>query len=103
MLRVGTDLTPDDRAGIVIDPLTVTVDRLAVALHLQLGQIVGDIFQPAIVRQHGMAAGTEKIVVPDPQQRQQHRHILRQRCRAEMLIQRVRPSQELAKAVHPDQ
>ncbi len=51
-----------------------------------------------VIRQNRVRLGAEKIVVPDSQQRQDHRHVLRQRRMAKMFVHLVRAFQQLGEA-----
>lgn len=54
-----------------------------------------------IVGQHGQALGTEEVVVPQPQQAQEHRQVLLERRRAEMDIHGMKASQHFAEVHGP--
>ena len=65
MLAVGARRTPDDRAGGEVNRLAVEGDGLAIAFHVELLQVSGELGQVMVVGQHGMGLRTEEVVVPD--------------------------------------
>src|SRR5207244_12846155 len=67
VLSVGAWLTPDDRAGRDVYRLTVTVDVLAVTLHVNLLKVSGERVHVLIIRQNSLRLSTKEIVVPDAQ------------------------------------
>lgn len=76
VLAVGTRLTPDDGAGLVVNRLAVAIHVLAVGLHVALLEVGREAVHVLIVRQDGFGLGTVEVVVPQTDQRQQHRHVL---------------------------
>ncbi|MNR07554.1 hypothetical protein D3C85_1236790 [compost metagenome] len=76
MLAVGARLTPDDGAGLVVHRLAVAIHLLAVGLHVALLEVGREAVHVLIVRQYGLGLGTIKVVVPEADQRQQHRYVL---------------------------
>ncbi len=75
VLTVGARLTPDDRAGLVIYGVAVTVNVFAVRFHVALLEIRREAVHVLVVRQNGFGFSTEEVVVPDTDQRQQHRQV----------------------------
>ena len=89
VLPVGAGLAPVDRAGVIRHDLAVERDTLAVALHRQLLEVGREALQVVLVRQHRHRLGTEEVGVPDRQQPHQHRQVLLERRRAEVLVHLV--------------
>lgn len=102
MLAVGARLTPDDRAGLVIHRIAVAIDVLAVGFHVALLEVSGKTVHVLIVRQNGFGFGAEEVVVPDTDQRQQHRQVFLRRRFGEVLIHGVRAAQQLLEVVITD-
>ena len=102
VLAVGAGLAPDDRPGGIVDPRAVAPHRLAVALHVGLLEVGGQAVQMLAVGQHGVAAGAEKIAVPDAEQRHDHGHVALERRGAEVLVHRVRAGEQLLEAREAD-
>ena len=75
VLAVGAGLAPDHRPGLVVDPLPVAADALAVALHVALLEVGGKAVQVLIVGQDRLRRGIQEVAVPDAEQRQQHRQV----------------------------
>ena len=100
VLAVGTHATPDDRAGGVIHRLAILGHPFAVALHVQLLQMVRQAGQIVIVGQYRVAFGIPEVVVPDAQHGHDHRQVLLQRGGAEMLVQLMGSGQQGAEIVH---
>ena len=76
VLPVGARLTPDNRTGLMRNHLTVTIHILPVGLHIALLEIGRKTVHILIIRQNRLGFRTEEIVVPQADQRQQHRNIL---------------------------
>ncbi len=76
VLAVGARLTPDDGTGLVVDLVAVAVHVFAVGLHVALLEVGGETVHVLVVRQNGFGLGTMEVVVPQANQRQQHRHVL---------------------------
>lgn len=58
VLAVGTALTPDDRASLVIDSRAVLGNALTVGLHVTLLEVVGKLLEVLVVRQESLGLGT---------------------------------------------
>ena len=86
VLRVVARLAPDDHARLALHGLAVHAHALAARLHLQLLQVGREALQAIVVRQDGLALGTEEVVVPVTEQRQHHRHVLFHLGLAEMQV-----------------
>ena len=80
--------------------MAIAVDGLAVALHIQLLQIVGQRAQIVVVDQRHLTGGAEKVDVPHPERGQDHRQILFQRRGAEVFVHRVRAVEQLREMLH---
>ena len=76
VLAVGARLTPDDGAGLVVNRLAVAIHVLAVGFHVALLEVGREAVHVLIVRQDGFRLGAVEVVVPQANQRQQHRHVL---------------------------
>lgn len=76
VLAIGTGFTPDDRAGLPRDRLSLLGGAFAVGFHVELLQISDQTGQRLIVREDGMSGGVEKIIIPDAQEGQDRRHVL---------------------------
>ena len=100
MLAIVAQTTPQDRSSLDRYRLAFAVDRLAVALHVQLLQIVRQRAQIIIVDQGHLTAGTEEVDVPDAQQRQDHRQVVLQGRAAEVLVHGMRAFKQLDEVLH---
>lgn len=49
VLAVGTGSTPQDRAGLVINPVAILGDELSVRLHITLLEIIGEFVEVLVV------------------------------------------------------
>ena len=96
VLPVGARLTPVNRARLHADPLSLKGHVLAVALHRQLLQVSRETTEVFRIGQHGHGVRTEKIVVPDRDQRHQHRQVALERGLAEMRVHGMEAGQHLA-------
>ena len=76
VLAVRPRLTPVHRAGVVVDPLALERDVLAVGLHRQLLQVRREPLQVLVVRHHADRLDAEEVDVPDRQQAHQHGQVL---------------------------
>ena len=101
MLAVVAEFSPDDRRRRAIDRIAADAHRLSVAFHFELLQERREIFQRFVVRQHGIACRTEEIGIPDADQRHDHRQVLRQGSRAEMLVHAFRAPQQFVEGMRP--
>ena len=86
VLPVGTNPTPDDRPGLPGQGLAALGHALAVALHVQLLEMVRQAAQVVIVGQDGVGLGAPEIVVPDPEHRHDDRQVLMQWRLPEVLV-----------------
>src|SRR3546814_5646733 len=75
---------------------------LAVALHVGLLQVCGELRQALIVRQHGQRAMAKEVDIPDTGKTLQQRQVLGRRGGCEMHVHLVRAGQQLVKAVDAD-
>ena len=99
VLTVGSRLTPDDWASLVVYRVAVTVNILTVGLHVALLEVSGKAVHVLVVRQNRFGFRTEEVVVPDADQRQQHRQVFLRRSGGEVLIHRMRAGQQLNEVV----
>ncbi len=102
MLAVNAGGTPDDRAGVVVHGFALQGNTLAVALHVALLQVGRQFAQVVVVGQDRVAAGIEKITVPDTQHGQDDRHVLFERGLLEMQVHLVRATEQRTEIVHAD-
>ena len=102
VLPVRPRLAPEDRAGVDVDRRRVDPDALAVRLHRQLLEVGGEPLEVLVVRQHGDGLRVEEVRVPDGEQPHQHRQVLGERRRAEVLVHRVEAAQHPGEAVGAD-
>lgn len=58
VLAVGTALTPDDWASLVVDSRAVLGDALTVGLHVTLLEVIGKLLEILVVRQESLGLGT---------------------------------------------
>ena len=89
VLAIGSRFPPNDGAGGVLHSFTVTVHTFAVAFHVPLLKIRGETVQVLVIRQDGMGLGVEKVVIPDTQQTHDHREVVLQRRRTEVVVHGV--------------
>ena len=99
VLAVRARLAPHDRAGLVVDGVAVERDVLAVALHVELLQVGGEAGEVLVVGEDGDGLGAEEVVVPEPDEAEQHGQVLRERRRAEVLVHGVEAGQHLVEVV----
>ena len=102
MLTVAADATPDDRPCGNVQFATVLAHALAVGLHVQLLQVLGEVTQVVVVWQDGVALRAPEIGVPDTQQGHQHRHVLGQWRLGEVLVHGVGTGQQLLEVGYAD-
>ena len=102
VLAVGAGRSPHDRAGLIVDPIAVQIDLLAVALHVELLQVGAEAAEVMIVGQDGDGLGREEVVVPNAQQAQQDRQIVLPGGGAKMFVHGVEAGEHVAKIVGPD-
>src|SRR5258708_32314836 len=76
MLAVVAGAAPDDRRRRVRERATEAIDGLAVALHVELLQPVGQQTQAPVIRQNTLRLGTADMEIPDAQQRPGHRQVI---------------------------
>jgi hypothetical protein len=97
VLAIGAGLAPEHRRGAERSTrLAARIDLLAVAFHLQLLQIGRQALQRAVVRRDAAAGKLVEVAVPDVEQPQAHRQVLRiQRGGAKVLVHGVRARQQL--------
>ena len=87
VLSVGARLAPDDRAGLVAgDGPALAVHRLAVALHVELLQVGREALQVLAVGQDRHRLGAEEVVVPEPEEPEEHRDVRLERGGAKVLV-----------------
>lgn len=98
MLAVSTRLTPDDWASLVIHRIAVTVNVFTVGFHVALLEVGRETVHILVIRQNRFGFGTEEVVVPDTDQRQQHRQVF-QPGGGEVFVHRMRAGEQLNKVV----
>ncbi|MCY1439537.1 hypothetical protein D9M71_557750 [compost metagenome] len=94
VLAVAADAAPDHRAGAGGNRGAVLAHALAVGLHVQLLQVVGDVPQVVVVGQDRMAARAPEVAVPDAEQGQQHRDVAGEGRGEEVLVHAVGAGQQ---------
>src|SRR5262249_40351377 len=99
VLPVRAWLTPDDGAGRDVYRLAVTVDVLAVALHVALLKVSGETVHVLIVRQNSLRLSAKEIIVPDAQESQGGRQVLLKGCSPEVLVHLVTAGEQFLKVV----
>ena len=102
VLAVRARLAPDHRAGGVRQCRALQIDVLAVAFHLQLLQVGRQTLEPLVIRSHAAAREVMEVAIPDVDQPQQQRQVLRRACGGEVFVHRVRAVQQRTKVVTPD-
>ena len=102
VLPIGAGLTPNDRAGMLGQIAAIHRHALAVAFHFKLLKIGRQAGKPLIIGQNRACRMAQDLVVPHPHKRQDHRHVLRDGCHAEMLIHRGCTLQERRKSRRSD-
>ena len=101
MLRIGAHPAPGDRRGRTVDRLHVGSDALAVALHLELLEVVGKQPQPFVIGEHrARLAAAHAGVIEIGETRAQHQ-IGGAVGVAEMFVHRLGPGEHGAEIVHP--
>ena len=99
VLSVGAGLAPDHRTCLPGNGLALSVHIFAVRLHVPLLKISREAVHVLVVGQNGFGFSAEEIVVPDADEGEESRQILRNRRCAEMLIHGMGTFQQLAEAV----
>ncbi len=99
MLAVSTRLTPDDWARLVIHCIAVTVNVFTVGFHVALLEVGREAVHILVIRQNRFGFGTEEVVVPDTDQRQQHRQVFLSRSGGEVFVHGVGAVEQLNKVV----
>src|SRR5258708_40210345 len=104
VLAVGAGLTPDDRAGLVVDAVAFQVHMLAIAFHIELLEVSAQAVEILVIRQDRPGLRAEEVIVPDAQQGQDHRQITLEGRGTEMLVHLVEARQHLIELFwsHPD-
>ena len=102
VLAVGAHRAPHHGPGGGADGAAPQVDRLAVGLHVQLLEVLGEVDQALGVGDDGDALGVEEVGVPDAQQTEQHGQVGLEGGRAEVLVHGPEAGQHLPEAVGPD-
>ena len=99
MLTVGARLAPDDWASLVIHRVAVTVNVFTVGFHVALLEVGCEAVHVLVVRQDRFGFSAEEVVVPDTDQRQQHRQVFLRLGSGEVFIHRVRAGEQLNEVV----
>ncbi len=102
MLSVRARLAPLDRSRRVRHLFAVLVHALAVGLHVHLLQIGREARQVLVVRQHAVALGAVAVRIQNAQQRQNDRHVLLERRRAEVAVHLVVSVQKTVEVLASD-
>ncbi|CCK16170.1 hypothetical protein BN136_2180 [Cronobacter universalis NCTC 9529] len=99
VLAISARLAPDNRAGLVIHGVAVTVNVFTVGFHIALLEVRREAVHVLVVRQNRFGFGTKEVVVPDANQRQQHRQVFLKRRGGEVFVHLVRAGEQLDKVV----
>ena len=75
VLTVGAGFAPNNWAGFVLYALAIAANEFTVAFHIGLLQVSGEARHALIVRQYRVGGDFKEVVVPNPYQRHDHRHI----------------------------
>ncbi len=102
VLRIGARLTEYDGSGAAADRAAVTIDTLAVALHIELLEKSRQSPQALVVGNHRMGIGAQEIAVPHAQQRQRDRHVALEIGFPKMTIHGVPSVEQRLECVHAD-
>ncbi len=100
VLRVGAGLAEDDRPRVAFHPCAVTVDALAVALHVELLQVGRQAAQALVIGYDRMSLGAEEVHVPHAQQGQGHRQVRLERRLEKVAIHGMSAVEHLLEAFH---
>lgn len=102
MLAVSAWLAPDDWASLVIHCVTVTVNVFTVGFHVALLEVGRKTVHVLVVWQNRFGFSPEEVVVPDTNQRKQHRQVFLRCGGGEVFIHRMRAGEQLNKVVEAD-
>src|SRR5690606_11428670 len=94
MLSVGARLTPDNRTGLIHDGMAIAVHRFSVALHVSLLKVSREAVEILVVGENCLRGSSEKVVIPDADERQYHGKIFLEWRVFEMLVHRVSSFQQ---------
>ena len=75
VLPVTAGTPPDDRSRCDRDTLPEPVDGLAVALHVELLQVIRQKTQILVIGQNSLARGVIEVAVPDTEETENDRHV----------------------------
>jgi len=75
---------------------------LAIAFHGELLQVSREALEVLLVGQHGDSLGVEEVVVPDGEQAHEHGQVLLEGRGAEVLVDGMEASEQLAEIVGAD-
>ncbi len=89
MLSVRSWFTPDNRPGLIIYCVAVTINRFSIALHIALLEIGGKAIKVLIIGENRLRCRSIKIVIPNSEQRKNHRDVLFKGLALEVLIHGV--------------
>ncbi len=84
------------------DRIAGPVDRLAVALHVELLQVGREPAEVLAVRQDRLGLGPEEVVVPEADETEEDGQVALERRRPEVLVDGVEAGQHLAEPLGPD-
>ena len=92
----------DDGRRLVQGVAAVALDGLAVALHVELLEVVCEEPEVVVVGKDRVGLGAPEVSVPDAEQRQQHRQVALEGSGAEVLVHGARALEQLAEAIRSD-
>ena len=99
MLSINTLLTPDNRSCTIIHFFPITVNMLAITLHIRLLQVRGQVLEVLVIGNYCLRVSAEEVVIPDAQQAKNDRDILFQRRCPEVLVHRMRAGEKFGELV----
>lgn len=99
VLAVSARLTPDDWTRLVIHRVAVTVNVLTVGFHIALLEVGRKAMHVLVVRQDRFGFSAKEVVVPDTNQRQQHRQVFLRCGGGEVFIHRVRAGEQFNEVI----
>lgn len=99
VLTVSARLAPDDWASLVIHRVAVTVHVFTVGFHVALLEVSSKAVHVLVIRQDRFGFSAKEVVVPDTDQRQQHRQVFLWCGGGEVFVHRMRAGEQLNEVV----
>lgn len=88
--------------GLVVDALAALSDELPVRLHVALLEVVRELVKVLVVREEELRLRAVKVVVPEPDEREEDGEVLLEWRGLEVLVHAMRTAKQLLKVVVPD-